>query len=166
MEIWPIDGPWPGTLAVCSRPRAGWFLDDDLAALRKAGFSLVVSALTPEEVVRAELERVPDACAAAGLEFAHFPVGNLQVAPRAAAHPRLLAWQGRLNAGEGVAVHCWASAGRGPTLAAALLVLGGLAPDVAWQRIEDARGRQVPDTLEQRAWANAFALQDVPEAAG
>lgn len=157
MEIWPVEGPWPGLLAVCSRPRAGWFLDDDLSALRRAGYSLVVSALTPDEVVRAELQRVPEACVAAGLEFAHFPIGNLQVANRMAAHPHISGWRGRLSAGEGIAVHCWASVGRSPTLAAALLVLGGLEPEVAWQRLETARGCQVPDTLEQRAWANSFA---------
>ena len=153
-------------LAVCSRPRAGWFLDDDLRSLRVAGYSVIISALTPEEIVKAELERVPELCAGAGLEFAHFPVGNVQVASREAAHPRILEWHNRLHAGEGIAVHCWASVGRSPTLAAALLVLGGLDPENAWQRLEAARGRQVPDTLEQRAWASAFAAPDASEAAG
>ena len=165
MEIWPVEGPWSGALAVCSRPRAGWFLEDDLRALSAAGYSVVISALTPEEIVKAELERVPEICTAAGLEFAHFPVGNLQVALRDIAHPQLVAWHDRLLAGEGLAVHCWASVGRGPTLAAALLVLGGLEPDVAWARLEAARGRQVPDTLEQRAWAGAFGRPQ-REAAG
>ena len=156
MEIWPLDGPWIGRLAVCSKPRAGWFLDDDLTALRAGGFRLLVSALTPEEVVRAELERLPEACLAAGLEFAHFPVGNLQVAAPQRAHPHLLAWNERLARGENVAIHCWASVGRGPTLAAALLIVGGVDPATAWQRVEEARGRQVPDTNEQRAWAAGF----------
>ncbi len=158
MEIWPIEGPWAGRLAVCSRPRAGWFLDDDLRHLRDQGYSLIVSALTAEEVVRAELQRVPEACAELGFEFGHFPVGNLQVAPRERAHPQLIAWHGRLAAGDGIAIHCWASVGRGPTLAAALLMLGGLDAETSWARIEEARGRQVPDTLEQRAWAETFLL--------
>lgn len=158
MEIWPINGPWRGRLAVCSRPRAGWFLDDDLRHLRDAGYSVVVSALTPEEVVRAELERVPELCADLGVEFAHFPVGNLQVALREHAHPQLVAWRERLDAGEGIAVHCWASVGRGPTLAAALLMLGGLDAETSWARIEAARGREVPDTREQRAWAETFGV--------
>ena len=156
MEIWPIEGPWAGKLAVCSRPRAGWFLEDDLRHLRDAGYTVVVSALTPEEVVRAELERVPELSAALGLEFAHFPVGNLQVAPRDYAHPRLLEWGERLNAGEGIAIHCWASVGRGPTLAAALLMLAGLDAETSWARLEGSRGRAVPDTLEQRGWAESF----------
>ena len=157
MEIWPVEGPWPGRLAVCSRPRAGWFLDDDLRALREAGFGLLVSALTVEEMVKAELERVPDLCERAGLEFGHFPIGNLQVASADDAHPILTSWAARLHRGEGLAVHCWASVGRSPTLAAALLVLGGVQPVEAWSRIETARGRAVPDTNEQRDWAAGFA---------
>ena len=166
MEIWRVEGPWPGTLAVCARPRAGWFLEDDLRKLGAEGFRVLVSALTPEEVVRSELERVPELCLTTGLEFAHFPVGNLQVAAADVAAPYLRAWHGRLAAGEGVAIHCWASVGRGPTLAAALLILGGMEPQAAWATIEAARGRQVPDTNEQRAWAAAFAANLAAEAAG
>jgi len=159
VEIWRVAGPWRGQLAVCSRPRAGWFLDDDLRTLRDEGFRVLISALTPEEVVKSELERVPALCGSLGLEFAHFPVGNLQVAPFERAHPRLAAWRQRLDAGDGVAVHCWASVGRSPTIAAALMVLSGVDPAEAWRAIEDVRGRQVPDTDEQRAWAAAFATR-------
>src|SRR4029078_9387679 len=79
VEIWQIPGPWPGRLAVCARPRASWFLEDDVSALLDAGFTTLVSGLTDEEVIRAELERVPAIARAAGLRFDHFPVGNLQV---------------------------------------------------------------------------------------
>jgi protein-tyrosine phosphatase len=157
VEIWPVEGPWPGRLAVCSRPRAGWFLEDDLVALRTAGFGLLVSALTPEEVVKAELERVHGMCEQVGLGFENFPVGNLQVPLAANARPWLSAWSERLLRGEGVAIHCWASVGRSPTLAAALLISAGIEAADAWARLELARGRQVPDTNEQRAWAAAFA---------
>ncbi|MBK7124850.1 MAG: tyrosine protein phosphatase [Dehalococcoidia bacterium] len=162
MDIWPVDGPWAGQLAVCSRPRAGWFLDDDLRNLRLAGFRVLVSALTPEEVVLAELQRVPLACEEAGLEFAHFPVGNLQVAPFERAHPHLTSWNDRLRSGDGIAVHCWANVGRGPTIAAALMVLGGIQPAEAWHRVRMARGRDCPDTGEQRSWIAQFG----PEALG
>ena len=157
MEIWRLEGPWVGTLALCSKPRAGWFLEDDIRSLGSLGFHLLISALTSEEVVRSELERVPAACESAGLEFAHFPVGNLQVASAELAHPHLIAWHERLQCGDSLAIHCWASVGRGPTLAAALLVVGGVEPARAWEQIEAVRGRQVPDTKEQRAWAEAFA---------
>lgn len=157
MEIWPIDGPWTGRLAVCSRPRAGWFLEDDLRALRDAGYGVLVSALTVEEVVVAELQRVPELCPTTGLEFHHFPVGNLQVAPMDRALPSVQEWHERLHSGQGIAVHCWASVGRSPTLAAALLINAGLPAADTWSRITLARGREVPDTLEQRRWAASFA---------
>lgn len=156
MEIWPVEGPWPGQLAVCSRPRAGWFLDDDLRQLRGAGFKVLVSALTPEEVVRCELERVPAICEEIGLQFSHFPTGNLQVVAPELADPYLKEWHRRLESGEGVAVHCWASVGRGPTIASALMVLGGVDLAEAWQRIQLSRGRDVPDTHQQRLWASNF----------
>lgn len=159
MEVWPLEGPWRGRLAVCSRPRAGWFLADDIRHLRESGYNLLISALAAEEVVRSELQSVPSVCEAAGMEFSHFPVGNLQVAPFEHAHARLSSWNERLHGGEGVAVHCWASVGRGPTLAAALMVLGGVEPAEAWARIRASRGRDVPDTGEQRAWAAAFAAR-------
>lgn len=159
MEIWELSGPWPGKLAVCSRPRSGWFLEDDLRELRTAGFGILVSALTPEEVIAGQLQRVPELSVAAGLEFHHFPVGNLQVAPIERARPRVEEWHGRLLAGEGIAVHCWGTVGRGPSLAAALLIRGGIDPAETWQRIARARGREVPDTLEQQRWAAFFARE-------
>jgi protein tyrosine phosphatase (PTP) superfamily phosphohydrolase (DUF442 family) len=163
VEIWPVEGPWAGRLAVCSRPRAGWFLEDDILALSRFGFRLLISALTPDEVTRAELDRVPALCLEAGLEFAHFPVSNMGVAPAALAQPLLAGWAQRLTHGESIAVHCWASVGRGPTLAAALMVVAGLGAEDAWSRIEAARGREVPDTHEQRAWAASFAVAAVAE---
>ena len=158
MEIWPVEGPWPGRLAVCSRPRSAWFLVDDLHSLRAAGYGLLVSALTPEEVIAGELQRVPGVCQELGIEFHHFPVGNLQVPAADLAAPKIEEWHSRLGLGDGIAVHCWATVGRGPTLAAALLMRGGVSPDEAWLRIASARGREVPDTLEQRRWAQGFAL--------
>jgi len=55
-----------------------------------------------------------------------------------------------------MAVHCWASVGRSPTLVAATLVFAGVPVAEAWARIQAARGVPVPDTLEQRAWVEQF----------
>lgn len=164
MELWELEGPWAGKLALCSRPRAGWFLEDDLRALPAAGYRNLVSALTPDEVVAAELQRVPELAPAAGLAFHHFPVGNLQVAVLERARPCLDAWHELLVSGDGLAVHCWATVGRGPSLAAALLVRGGVDVAIAWQRITAARGREVPDTLEQQRWPANFGPGVVPPA--
>ncbi len=157
MQFFPVECPWPGVLAVCSRPRSGSWLEDDIRSVRTAGFDLLVSALTPEEVIKLELEAVPDLCTTYGVEFVHFPIGNLMVPEPDAALPHLETWCNRLAEGRGVAIHCWGSAGRSPTLVAALLVLGGVTTDEAWRRVESARGRDVPDTNEQRWWVSEFA---------
>jgi hypothetical protein len=159
MEIFAVEGPWPGRLAVCSRPRSGWFLDDDIRALRTAGFDILVSALVADETAKLDLLGVPEVCLAHGIEFVQFPVGNLMVPPIDAALPVLEGWRQSLVDGRGLAVHCWGSVGRSPTLAAALLALGGISPEESWRRIEEARGRDVPDTLEQRRWVAEIALR-------
>lgn len=157
MELYPIQGPWPGRLAVCSRPRAGSWLEDDILALRDANLDILVSALVSEEIAKLGIEGVPEICAVHGIEYVHFPVGNLQVPGEMSARPVLARLHAALCNGHGLAVHCFASVGRSPTLAAALLVMGGVAPWDAWQRIEMVRGRRVPDTNEQRDWVLQFA---------
>ncbi len=44
-------------------------------------------------------------------------------------------------------------------MAAALLVLDGASPAAAWQAIVEARGREVPETDEQRTWLDTFATR-------
>jgi len=156
VELFPVEGPWPGRLAVCLRPRSGTWLEDDIRALRAAGHDVLVSALTPEEIVSLELGPVPEACSRHGLEFVNVPVGNLQVPNLDTVLPHVQSWYAHLSAGRGVAVHCWASVGRSPTLVAATLAFAGIPVEEAWARIELSRGRQVPDTLEQRRWVEQF----------
>jgi protein-tyrosine phosphatase len=152
-----VEGPWRGRLVVCSRPRAGSWLEDDIVALRDANLDILVSALVPEEIAKLGIEGVPDLCRVHGIEFVHFPVGNLQVPVHGTARAALERWHEALSVGRGLAVHCFASVGRSPTLAAALLVMAGVDPGEAWRRIEAVRGRQVPDTNEQRDWVLQFA---------
>ena len=55
MELFPVDGPSPGRLAVCPRPRSAPWLEDDMAALRRAGPHPPVLALTPGEAAWARV---------------------------------------------------------------------------------------------------------------
>lgn len=152
MELFPVEGPWEGRLAVCLRPRSGWFLEDDVRALKQNGYDALVTAITHDEIRKLDLVDLPAACERAGVTYHHFPVGNLQVPPLETALPVLGAWNEHLASGGGLALHCWASVGRSPTLTAALLVLGGVPVDEAWERIRLSRGCAVPDTREQREW--------------
>jgi protein-tyrosine phosphatase len=158
MELFPVEGPWSGRLAVCLRPRSGWFLDDDVLALKTNGYDSLVTAITQDEIHKLDLLGLPDACRRHGVAFHHFPIGNLQVPPAEVALPILRAWTDHLSRGGGIALHCWASVGRSPTLTAALLVLGGVPAEEAWERIARSRGCAVPDTREQREWVARLAV--------
>jgi len=48
-NLYWADGPWPGKLALAARPRGGDWLEDEIAAWRKAGADTVLSLLTPDE---------------------------------------------------------------------------------------------------------------------
>jgi protein-tyrosine phosphatase len=63
-----------------------------------------------------------------------------------------------LREGTFVVVHCQAGVGRSSLIAGTVLVHEGPSPTEAWERIEAARGRPVPDTAEQRAWLVRFAM--------
>ncbi len=158
-EIFEVESPYAGRLAVCMRPRGGMWLADDVRRLRSDGWDVLVSALQPGEVHQLHLGATARQCELHGVTFHSFPIGNLQVpAPeQAQSHfPRLLE---HLQSGRSVAAHCFGSIGRGPLIVATLLVLGGVAPEEAWRRIREVRGEQVPDTYEQRDWvANLHTL--------
>ena len=58
----------------------------------------------------------------------------------------------RSGPGKGVAIHCFAGIGRSPTMAASILVLLGLDPADAWERIRAVRQVELPDTKAQYEW--------------
>ncbi len=157
LDIFPVDGPWPGRLAVCARPRSGTWMLDDVRALKGTGYDVLVSAITPRELRELHLDRLGAACGEHGIEHVQFPIGNMQVPPLDNVLPMLDRWDRALAEGRGIAFHCYGSVGRSPMLAAALLVRGGVHPEIAWERLTRSRGRDVPDTLEQRRWVDGMA---------
>ena len=48
-ELYWIDGPWPGKLAISARARGGDWLEDEMRGWRRNGIDTVVSLLTPAE---------------------------------------------------------------------------------------------------------------------
>ncbi|MFF3595907.1 phosphatase domain-containing putative toxin [Kitasatospora indigofera] len=154
--LFTVDHPGPGRLSTMARPRGNDWLDDEMAALRACGVDILVCALTGPELDELGLADEPRAAAAAGLRFVATPVPDRTVPDLAAILPTLHTLAAQLRDGAHVVTHCRAGIGRSSLLAAALLVLGGVDPDTAWQRIERARGLAVPDTAEQREWTTAL----------
>lgn len=153
-----IAGPWPGRLGVAPRPSGGAWLEEDIRFWRREGVDGVVSLLTPDETLDRELEREPDCCRAAGMDFLSFPIVDRGVPPSAlAVHDLAEKLAECLRQGHNVLIHCRAGLGRSPLLAACVLALGGVTSQDAFKRISTARGFPVPDTLEQSNWVADFA---------
>jgi protein-tyrosine phosphatase len=156
-EVYWVDVPRSGRLAIMPRPRAGDWLDDEIAGWRAAGIDVVVSLLEPDEITELGLQREPDLCHALGIEFISFPLPDRGV-PATTCEAMALAKAiiKRLKEGKGVALHCRAGIGRSAVVAACVLVLLGLAPETAFDLIGKARGMKVPDTEGQREWVAMF----------
>ncbi|MFF3286480.1 tyrosine protein phosphatase [Streptomyces sp. NPDC003023] len=98
----------------------------------------------------------PRTAVEAGLQFVAIPIPDRTVPDITTILPTLRSLAAQLHAGAHVVTHCRAGIGRSSLLAAALLILNGVDPDAAWNRIERARGLAVPDTVEQREWTTGL----------
>ena len=164
-QLYWIDGPWPGELAIASRPRGGEWLEDEVRSWRQSGLDVVVSLLTPEEVADFDLGREEEWCRLHSVQFFSFPIPDRGVPESRQACLALVQQldQG-LAEGKRIAMHCRQAIGRSALLAACLLVASGENPELAFQRISNIRGTSVPETDEQREWirASARALSVLP----
>ena len=73
-QLFWIEGPWHGRLAISARPPGGDWLADEMIDWRHAGVDTVVSLLAAEEIQDLELIREEPLCRAAGMEFVSFPI--------------------------------------------------------------------------------------------
>jgi protein-tyrosine phosphatase len=156
-EVYWLNAPACGRLAIMPRPRAGDWLDEEIAGWRAEGIHVVVSLLEAEEVAELGLQREAGLCREHGIEFISFPLPDRGV-PATVREARAFA-EGiiaRLKDGKGVALHCRAGIGRSALMGACALVLLGMAPGAAFDLIGKARGAEVPDTKQQREWVATF----------
>jgi protein-tyrosine phosphatase len=103
MTSYQIKGPWPGLLAIVPRPRGGEWLDDEVRALKDAGFDLVVSLLTTDETKELGLTNEAELSQAQGLQFCNFPIPDYEVPDSRKFIGEL---DGALGAGKKIAIHC------------------------------------------------------------
>ena len=149
-----------GRLSTMAAPRGGDWLDDEMRGLRLLGVDTLVSLLTESEARELGLAGERSAAEEAGLRFLALPTPDLST-PRPRAVTELAArLRDELASGRGVAVHCRAGIGRSSLLAAVVLVLEGLPPSEAWERISLARGLPVPDTEAQRRFVEDLRPAD------
>lgn len=139
----------PGALSTMGHP----YSLAHLRHLADRGVDVIVCALTETELAELDLSGEAEAARDAGLRFHWLPIPDFGVPGTLDLTPVL----DDLRAARHVLVHCWAGIGRSSLIAGALLVLDGASPEAAWQAIAEARGRDVPETDEQRAWLTAFA---------
>jgi protein-tyrosine phosphatase len=152
-EIYPIAGVPAGRLAIMPRPRAGDWLEDEVASWRGSGLDVIVSLLEDGEVAELGLQQEQELCEQAGLTFLRLPIPDRALPGSRQEVARLVeALVDRLRQGCGVGIHCRIGVGRSALIAACVLSARGMPLDAAWAAIAKARGLSVPDTAEQRAW--------------
>jgi protein-tyrosine phosphatase len=157
-ELYWIDGPWPGKLAMAARPRGGDWLKDDVVGWKRARIDAVLSLLTPEEEIDLDLQNEASEAKIQGMEFASFPIPDRQVPRSETKWAEVLDKVTRtLLDGKNVLVHCRQGIGRSGLVAACLLVKNGMSPGAAVESVSAARGLSVPETVEQRDWIDHYA---------
>lgn len=157
-ELYWIEGPWLGRLAIMPRPRGGDWLEDEIISWRRAGVHLVLSLLTLDESSELSLAEEAAYCRANGIEFVSFPIIDRSVPSSVIAFADLVtALAEQLANGKNVAVHCRQGIGRAALVAICLLIFSGVEQDAAIMRVGAARGCSVPETPEQRRWISDFA---------
>jgi protein-tyrosine phosphatase len=155
-EVNWLNAPACGRLAIMPRPRAGDWLDEEIAGWRAEGIHVVVSLLEAEEVAELGLQREAGLCREHGIEFISFPLPDRGV-PATVREARAFA-EGiiaRLKDGKGVALHCRAGIVRSALMGACALFFSEWL-QAAFDLIGKARGAEVPDTKQQREWVATF----------
>lgn len=143
-------GPWPGRLALGPLPRSA----RDVAHIRAWDASLVLSLVEDAEAAQAGAGPLDRLFADAGLDCIRAPIADYQ-SPGIDFESAWPAYRRRalelLDAGGRVLTHCRGGRGRSGTIAAALLMAGGLSPDAAIGLVRNARPGAI-ETPEQEAW--------------
>lgn len=157
-DVYWVDGPWPGKLAISARPRGGDWLPDEIANWKRLGINAIFSLLTPEEEKDLDLRDEAQESRRAGLSFLSFPIQDRGV-PRSEMelNKTLTRATDILSASQNLLVHCRQGIGRSGLFAACLLVRAGMSPSAAVDSLSAARGLPVPETSDQRSWIERYA---------
>jgi len=152
-ELFWIPGTWRGRLAIAARPRGGDWLSDEVKGWRQAGADVVVSLLEEGEADQLNLLGERDAVESNAMSFLSYPIAD-RGTPASTREALSLIRQivDQLDAGKNVILHCRQGIGRSGLIAAGVFVTSGAGSNEALRAVSDARGINVPETIEQRRW--------------
>jgi protein-tyrosine phosphatase len=157
-NLYWIEGPWPGKLAILARPRGADWLGDEVEGWKEAGVNVATSLLTVCEESELGLTAEAEIVKRIGLTYISFPIPDYSVPGSKIPMQRLAAeLNDQLSRGACIGIHCRQSIGRSSLVAACVLITSGESPKSAFEHIEAARGVPVPDTNEQKEWVFSFA---------
>jgi protein-tyrosine phosphatase len=150
----------PKRLAILPKPRAGDWLDDEIASYAAQGLQVLLTLLEPAEEIELGLTDEVVLAEKHGLDFMRYSIPDRGV-PKS---PTLFAevTNELADSGKAVGVHCRSGIGRSGLTAAAIMLRLGHKLESAWEAIGKARRVQVPDTPEQRAWLERHARLFAP----
>jgi protein-tyrosine phosphatase len=156
-QLYWIDLPAAGRLAISARPRADDGLKIDVDEWKASGLDMVVCLLEQKEVSELGLQREAELSRASGIEFVLFPIPDFDV-PKAMPDAFQIAGSiaDGVIEGRSILIHCRGGIGRSSVVAACALIRFGIEANAALALIKQTRGRDVPETDEQRAWIEAF----------
>ena len=145
-----VQGLWPGKLAVSPLPTT----QADVEAIARWAADIVVTLMPFDELQTLERQAIESEITALDIAWRHAPIVDYGV-PEATfqaiwpdLRDDLLC---RLNTGENVLVHCRGGYGRSGSVAAALLVHGGEAPERAIEMVRISRPGAI-ETPGQEDW--------------
>jgi protein-tyrosine phosphatase len=149
-ELYWIDTTSTLKLAIMARPRAGDWLEDEVAHWKRSGVGIVISLLERDEVDELGLAMEATLCGQNDIEFLSFPIPDRGLPKDADVAMSFAAYVASKSIP--IAIHCRAGIGRSSVMAAAVLIAKGTTPATALSAIEKARGLPIPDTDAQRDW--------------
>lgn len=148
--VWTVND---GFIGLMPKPNAGEQLENELVALKEQGVNVLVSLLEPSETEALGLHNEYIMADRHGIKFISHPVPDKGVPQHGESFLSLvLELRGNMMEGMGVVVHCWGGIGRSGLLVAAVLTASGFTPSMAFQKVSEARGADVPEVRSQALW--------------
>ena len=145
-----------GILSIMAKPVAGEWIEEEFCNLKKLGIDKIVSLLEKNEEIEVGLNKEYDLCLKNNLEFENFPIPDRGIPKIEMAKQLTNKLHKEIIYGKHVVIHCRAGIGISGIIVAAILKEAGSATQDAIKIVSEARGIQIPDTIEQEKWLGNY----------